>query len=45
VYWDTGRPEEAAQQLEHLILGYPESAVVPQARRLLEQARGQVPRS
>jgi tetratricopeptide (TPR) repeat protein len=45
VYWDTGRPEEAAQQLEHLILGYPESAVVPQARRLLEQVRGQVPRS
>jgi tetratricopeptide (TPR) repeat protein len=45
VYWDTGRPAEAAQQLEHLILGSPESAVVPQARRLLEQVRGQVPRS
>jgi tetratricopeptide (TPR) repeat protein len=45
VYWDTGRPAEAAEQLEHLILGYPESAVVPQARRLLDQVRGQVPRS
>jgi tetratricopeptide (TPR) repeat protein len=45
VYWDTGRPVEAAAQLEHLILGYPESAVVPQARRLLDQVRGQVPRS
>lgn len=45
VYWDTGRPAEAAEQLEHLILGYPESAVVPQARRLLDRVRGQVPRS
>jgi tetratricopeptide (TPR) repeat protein len=45
VYWDTGRRAEAAEQLEHLILGYPESAVVPQARRLLDQVRGQVPRS
>jgi tetratricopeptide (TPR) repeat protein len=45
VYRDTGRPVQAAEQLEHLILGYPESAVVPQARRLLDQVRGQVPRS
>jgi hypothetical protein len=31
--------------LEHLILTYPESALVPQARRLLDQTRGAVPRT
>jgi tetratricopeptide (TPR) repeat protein len=39
------RSEEAVAQLEHLILTYPESALVPQARRTLEQARGAVPRT
>jgi len=40
-----GRPGEAVQRLEHLILTYPGSAVVPEARRELERARGAVPRS
>ena len=39
------RPAEAVDQLEHLILTYPESALVPQARRKLDQARGAVPRT
>jgi tetratricopeptide (TPR) repeat protein len=39
------RNEEAVAQLEHLILTYPESALVPQARRTLDQARGAVPRT
>jgi tetratricopeptide (TPR) repeat protein len=39
------RAEEAIAQLEHLILTYPESALVPQARRSLDQARGAVPRT
>lgn len=39
------RTEEAVAQLEHLILTYPESALVPQARRTLDQARGAVPRT
>jgi len=33
------------EHLEHLILTYPESAVVPEARRALERARGAIPRS
>jgi tetratricopeptide (TPR) repeat protein len=37
--------EEAVARLEHLILTYPESALVPQARRMLDQARGAVPRT
>ena len=37
------RGDEAVKQLEHLILTYPESALVPQARRTLDQARGAVP--
>jgi hypothetical protein len=41
----TGRTPEATAQLEHLILAYPGSAVVPQARRLLDVARGAVPES
>jgi tetratricopeptide (TPR) repeat protein len=39
------RPQEAVQHLEHLILTYPGSAVVPEARRELERARGTIPRS
>ena len=39
-----GRNEEAVETLEHLILTYGDSAMVPQARRLLDQARGGVPR-
>jgi tetratricopeptide (TPR) repeat protein len=40
-----GRAAEAVQRLEHLILSYPGSAFVPEARRDLERARGAVPRS
>jgi predicted Zn-dependent protease len=39
------RAQEAADVLEHLILGFPESALVPQARRLLDQARGAIPKT
>jgi tetratricopeptide (TPR) repeat protein len=39
------RTSEAVAQLEHLILTYPESALVPQARRTLDLARGAVPRT
>ena len=35
----------AIERLESLILLYPESAVVPEARRLLNQVRGAIPRS
>jgi len=41
----TGRAGEAVGLLEHLILTYPESALVPQARRKLDEARGAVPRT
>lgn len=37
------RNGEAVAQLEHLILTWPRSAFVPQARRLLDEARGAVP--
>jgi tetratricopeptide (TPR) repeat protein len=40
-----GRPAEAVQRLEHLILTYPGSAFIPDARRELERARGAIPRS
>ncbi len=40
-----GRTDAAVERLEHLILTYSESAVVPQARRLLDQVRGMIPRS
>lgn len=36
---------DAIAHLEHLILTYPESAVVPEARRELERARGAIPKS
>jgi len=39
------RTTEAVAQLEHLILAYPGSAAVPQARRDLDAARGGIPES
>lgn len=36
---------DAIAHLEHLILSFPESAVVPEARRELERARGAIPKS
>jgi tetratricopeptide (TPR) repeat protein len=39
------RLADAVSHLEHLILTYPQSAVVPEARRLLDRAKGAVPRS
>jgi hypothetical protein len=38
-----GRRPEGVAQLEHLILTYPQSAFIPQARRLLDEARNAVP--
>lgn len=40
-----GRAQDAVRRLEHLILTYPGSAFVPEARRELERARGAIPRS
>jgi hypothetical protein len=40
-----GRSQEAIAHLEHLILTWPTSAVVPEARRELERAKGAIPRS
>lgn len=42
---DGNRAQEATSVLEHLILGFPDSALVPQARRLLDQARGGIPKT
>ena len=39
------RQAEAMTLLEHLILTYPTSALVPQARRLLDETRGAIPRT
>jgi tetratricopeptide (TPR) repeat protein len=39
------RRAEAMETLEQMILAYPGSALVPQARRLLDQARSAVPRT
>jgi hypothetical protein len=36
---------DAIQHLEHLILSYPESALIPEARRELERAKGAIPKS
>jgi hypothetical protein len=36
---------DAIQHLEHLILSYPGSAVVPEARRELERVKGTIPKS
>lgn len=44
-YAGLGRKDDAVARLEELILGYPESAMVPRARRLLDELRGLVPRS
>jgi tetratricopeptide (TPR) repeat protein len=40
-----GMTADAVRHLEHLILSYPGSAVVPEARRELERAKGAIPRS
>ncbi len=40
-----GRRDEAVATLEHMILTYSTSALVPQARRALDEARGAVPRT
>jgi len=40
----TERRAEATRTLEEMILDYPTSALVPQARRLLDQSRNAVPR-
>ena len=40
-----GRASEAIPHLENLILTYPNSAFVPEARRVLERARGAIPKS
>jgi tetratricopeptide (TPR) repeat protein len=45
LYESSGRVTEALARVEHLILTYPESAVVPEARRLLDRVRGAVPRT
>jgi len=42
---DLERPKEAADVLERMILGFPDSALIPQARRLLDEARGAVPKT
>jgi tetratricopeptide (TPR) repeat protein len=39
------RVAEASRVLEQMILDHPSSALVPQARRLLDEARGAVPRT
>lgn len=44
-YLGRERREEAVVTLERMILDYPGSALVPQARRLLDQARNAVPRT
>ncbi|HLG06927.1 MAG TPA: hypothetical protein VI383_12360 [Gemmatimonadales bacterium] len=41
----SGHKTQAIAALEHLLLTWPTSAVVPQARRLLDVARGAVPSS
>ncbi len=43
VHEELGRNDEARARLESLILEYPESAVVPLARRMLDRLRGAVP--
>ena len=40
-----GRSADAVAHLEHLILTYPTSALVPEARRELERTKGAIPRS
>jgi tetratricopeptide (TPR) repeat protein len=45
IYAATDRNEEALRRLEYLVLNFPGSAVVPQARRLLDQVRGVIPKT
>ena len=40
-----GHLEAAINHLESVILAYPESAVVPEARRRLDAAKGAIPKS
>ncbi|MGE5758798.1 MAG: hypothetical protein ACM37V_00405 [Gemmatimonadota bacterium] len=40
-----GKAADAVTHLEHLVLTYPTSAVVPEARRELERAKGAIPQS
>lgn len=40
-----GRAADAVPHLEHLILTYPNSAFIPEARHELERARGAIPKS
>ena len=40
----SGRGDAAVERLEHMILTHPGSALVPEARRLLDQVRGAIPR-
>lgn len=43
LYIASDRRAEALQTLEHLVLTYPQSPLVPQARRLMDQAKGAIP--
>jgi len=43
LFLKSARKEQAVAALEHLLVTWPTSAVVPQARRLLDVARGAVP--
>jgi tetratricopeptide (TPR) repeat protein len=45
LYEGLGRREDGAAVLEQMILEYPASALVPQARRVLDRLRGSVPRT
>ncbi len=45
LYVSQDRREKAVAVLERMILDYPASALVPQARRLLDQARNAVPQT
>ncbi|HWC73016.1 MAG TPA: hypothetical protein VG454_03690, partial [Gemmatimonadales bacterium] len=40
-----GHAADAVPHLEHLILTYPNSAVIPEARRELDRAKGMIPKS
>jgi tetratricopeptide (TPR) repeat protein len=43
LFAEAGRPDAAVTELERLVLEYPTSALVPQARRLLDELRNAVP--
>lgn len=45
LYLGQGRRDQAVAVLERMILEYPASAMIPQARRLLDQARNAVPQT